>query len=100
MRRERREREKRREWKYFGYLILVSRPLVNVLYTPGENGQSCRKFPLGIVAIDDAQETLLVLDKTDDLNTTFFLDFFPSITFIIGVDKAVQLSTSFDLRNL
>jgi len=54
-----------------------SRPLVNVLYTPGENGQGCRKFPLGIVAIGDAQETLLVLDKTDDLNTTFFLDFFP-----------------------
>ena len=45
---------------------------MNVLYIPGENGQGCRKFPLGIVAIDDAQETLLVLDKMDDLNTTFF----------------------------
>jgi len=41
-----------------------------------------------------------VLDRTDDLNTTFFLEFSSLITFLIRVDKAVKFSTSFDLRNL
>ena len=61
--------------------------------------QSCRHFPLDMVVMDDVQ-TLLVLDRADDLNTTFFLHFFSLITLLIRVDKAVKFSTSFDLRNL
>jgi len=58
MRRERKEREEReKRMEEFWVFDFGSRKLVSVLY-PGGNEQGCRHFPLDMVVIGDARETL------------------------------------------